>query len=280
MKSLTRAMLFVLLGAICAVASAQRNVLYSPLPTGTNRQQAMEAAWRVLVARGWLPAQTDRDSLEARKGMSGIRIAMRDNSLRYQDMTERARMRQRNREEGPSLTAIPQPELDGLRADLAAAFAARFPPVPGIPVATPSEVLLGGIDSRADPASVLEVARRAFVDRRWNVSAEGEETFVARIHAVDTDSTLRVFVADGALRYTDHTVDRRGAKGNTPDRWIANVRADIDRALAALPTREAAPPAGPGDAGERLRKLKAMLDSGLISQGEYDTKRAEILKGL
>lgn len=43
--------------------------------------------------------------------------------------------------------------------------------------------------------------------------------------------------------------------------------------------RSSATPAG-RDPVERLRKLKEMLDAGLISFGEYEAKRAEILSGM
>jgi hypothetical protein len=44
-------------------------------------------------------------------------------------------------------------------------------------------------------------------------------------------------------------------------------------------SRARRPPAQ-GDAEERLRTLKSLLDRGLITQAEYEAKRAEILKGL
>jgi hypothetical protein len=42
--------------------------------------------------------------------------------------------------------------------------------------------------------------------------------------------------------------------------------------MPALPA-----PAVPEDPVARLKQLKAMLDADLISQAEYDTKKAEIL---
>jgi hypothetical protein len=291
MKSRLRVLLFVLLAAAGAPASAQRHELFSPLPSGMDRAQALQVARQVLGARGWQLAQTDRDSLEARKGLSGIRISAGYNSLQYNDLTDRRHMRQRNREEGPSLAAIPQPEIDGLRADLGAAFAGRFTAVPGAEPGTPSTVLFDRIDPSLSPTSVMEAARHAFIGRRWKLTSEGEEVFVAQIRTVETDATLRVFFADGALRYTDVT-NRYGEKGYTeksrvPERWIVNLRSDIGRIFADLrretrpAAREPAPRAAQaGDAAERLRKLKSMLDSGLITPAEYESKRAEILRTL
>ena len=289
MKPALRALLFILLAGPCTAANAQRHVLYSPLPRGTERPQALEAARQVLLARGWEATLTDRQTIEARKGLSGIRISMWDNSLLYDDLTDRPQMRQRNRAEGPKRAAVPQAEIDALRADFGAAFAGKLPAVAAARVAGPGHVLLGGIAPSADPASVLGVARHAFAARRWQVTSDSENSFIARIRSGDTDSTLLVFLADGALRYTEGTVNRRGEKAEVPDRWIANVRKEIGRALAADGTREAPQPAArepapraaqAGDAAERLRKLKSALDAGLITQAEYDAKRAEILGGL
>jgi len=139
-------------------------------------------------------------------------------------------------------------------------------------------VLYSPLPSGTGGPQALDAARHAFVARRWQVTAESENSFVARIRHLDLDSTLQVSLADGALQYADHTINRKGEKTRVPDRWIAYLRGDIDRALAARePSFEAAQGRDPA---ERLQRLKAMLDSGLISRGEYDTKRAEILKGL
>jgi len=123
---------------------------------------------------------------------------------------------------------------------------------------------------------------------------ESEEVFVAQIRTFETDATLRVFLADGALRYADIT-NRYGEQryrdvSKLPERWISNLRADISNTLAAVARREppgavAPPPSAArqptaGDATERLRTLKSMFESGLITRGEYDSKRAEILKSL
>lgn len=48
--------------------------------------------------------------------------------------------------------------------------------------------------------------------------------------------------------------------------------------MNSTPSHTSATPAGePQDPVERLKKLKQMLDAGLISPGEYESKRAEII---
>jgi membrane protease subunit (stomatin/prohibitin family) len=61
----------------------------------------------------------------------------------------------------------------------------------------------------------------------------------------------------------------------------ARVLAD---SMTSSPQQPAAPATGGGAAGSdpvsTLRTLKELLDGGLISQEEYDVKRAEVLKRL
>lgn len=275
MKSALRATLFALLVGASGGASAQRNFNLAPVPEGVGREQALEVAGQVLSARGWSPTQTDMDSLEAQKSISGIRITFRNGMLRFGDLSERQRgeKQRHHRESGAQIAAIPQPEIDGLRADLATAFAGSRPAGTSKAATVPSQVLLS-VSPTLDPARVMAATRRAFVGRRWEVRPDESGSLVANLRSGDTDSTLRVFLADGALRYTDRTTGRNGQRDKVPERWIGYLRSDIRQALAALPATKAADPT------ERLRTLKALLDGGMITQAEYDTKRAEILKGL
>jgi len=256
-------------------ASAQRSFTLAPVPEGVGREQALEVARQVLAARGWNSTQTDVDSLEARKSISGIRIRFTNDVLRFSDLSERQRgeTQRQHRDSGAQLAAIPQPELDGLRADLAAAFAGDLPAHAAKPAAPRSQVLLP-VSPVLDAVRVMAETRGAFERRRWQVTQGESGSLVAHLRRGDTDSTLRVFLADGALRYSDRTTSRGGEKVQVPERWIGYLRSDISQALAALPATRAADPA------ERLRTLKALLDGGMITQAEYDAKRAEILKGL
>ena len=130
------------------------------------------------------------------------------------------------------------------------------------------------VPAGADPRAVMEAAREAFAGRKWAVSGDAEGALVARIRGLDIDSTLKVFLAGDSLRYIDNTVERKGAKGQVPERWLNYLRSDLRRSLNRL-----APPAAT-DPAQRLSQLKTLLDRGLITQAEYDAKRAEILKGL
>jgi hypothetical protein len=124
-----KAALFVVLFAAFAQAGAQSGVLVPSLPEDYDARGALEVARKVLVARGWTLPPSDRTTLDARKDNSNMRVFVSGRGLRFTDQSVRARgQKQReHREEGPQLTAVPQAEIDSLRADLVAAFEGRLP---------------------------------------------------------------------------------------------------------------------------------------------------------
>jgi len=264
------ALLAVLLAAF-AQAHAQKGVLVAPLPEGMDNKSILQVAKQVLTARGWMLVPEDENTIEAKKDRSGMRVFVGEKALRYSDESAGRRARQRNRNEGPQFAAVPQEEIDALRADLMAAFAGK-PPVAGFappPPRAPGQVLLA-LPAGADPQRVMEAAYSAFAGRKWAVGRGADGALVARNRNFDIDSTLKVFIGDGALRYIDGTVDRKGAKAQLPERWLNYIRADLRRPA----------PARDQNAAERLRQLKSLLDGGLITPTEYEAKRADILKGL
>lgn len=283
-----RALLLPPLLALFAPANAQPGVLVAPLPDDLDGKQVLDVARQVLTRRGWTLVPQDRASIEAEKAGSGLRIFLGDKALRFSDQSQRPRgVRQReHREEGPRLIAVPQSEIDELRADLAAAFAGQLPLADGKPLKPTSQLLFSGVPRDVEAEKIMAAARSAFVARRWEVSNDEDGALIAHIRSVDLDSTLKVFLADGALRFTDRTTDRKGGKARVPERWLNNLRADLRQTMSGLApgqerralARGGAPKEG--DPAERLKKLKSLLDSGLITQVEYDAKRTEILKDL
>lgn len=287
MKWPLRAALFVVLLAMLAPANAQRGVLASPLPDDLDSKQILDVARQVLTRHGWTLVPQDAAAIEAEKDRSGLRIFLGDRALRFSDLSQRPRgVRQREqRDEGPQLSAVPQNEIDALRGDLAAAFAGNLPLAGGKPLKPTSQLLFNGFRRDAEAEKVMAAARSAFVGRRWEVRNDADGALIAHIHSVDVDSTLKVFLVDGALRFTDRSTDRKGGKASVPERWVNYVRADLRQAASRLaPQGTKAPARGSaskqGDPAERLKKLKSLLDGGLITQAEYDAKRAEILKDL
>ena len=280
-----RLALFALLIAAFSQAHSQPGVLVSPLPEGADSKRILELTREVLVARGWSLVPGDARTIDAKKDLSAMRVFVEGKELRFSDQSLGPKMRQRNREEGPHTAAVPQGEIDALRADLFAAFIDRPLTAGGAPAAVPGQVLIP-IPAGADPQRVMEAAHNAFVGRRWVATRDVDGTLVARQRNLDVDATLRVFLANGALRFIDGTVVRNsGRKAQVPERWLTYIRTDLRYPIAQLAPREERKPAPPAtardsDAVERLRRLKALLDQGLISPSEYEAKRAEILKGL
>lgn len=145
--------------------------------------------------------------------------------------------------------------------------------VDAAPADEPGKVLLV-VPAGADPQGVMQAARNAFIRRKWTVSSDADGVIVARNRNFDVDAMLKVYLADGAVRFVDGTVDAKGRKGQVPERWLNYIRADLRRLERRA---DMARDAGPV---ERLRKLKAMLDAGFITPSEYESKRAEILRSL
>jgi hypothetical protein len=218
-----KAALFVVLFAAFAQAGAQRGVLVSSVPDGADARSTLEVARKVLVARGWTLAPSDRTTLDASKDNMNMRVFVSDGKLRFSDQSVRPRgQKQReHREEGPQLTGVPQAEIDSLRADLVAALPGQLISVP----------------AGADPQAVMKAARDAFTGRRWDVKEEADGGFVADIRGAQDSATLKVFLADGALRFLDRSTDRNGGKAQVPERWLNNIRTDLRRTMVTLAPR-------------------------------------------
>src|SRR6266496_1553531 len=131
-----------------------------------------------------------------------------------------------------------------MRFALFAVLLAALAPAHAQPAA-PGQVLLA-VPAGADPQQVMEAARSAFARRKWAVSLGADGALVVRNRNFDIDAMLRVFLADGTLRYIDDTVDSKGRKSQVPERWLNYIRADLSR---PAPRRDQ-------DATERLRQLK------------------------
>lgn len=168
---------------------------------------------------------------------------------------------------------------DALRRDSSPAYDAERPP---------GQLLYGELSPRLDRTALFETVRNVFLMRSWQIVADSAEGFDAHRRSDDIDARVRVFLFGNELRYTDDSTVQNGAqRAMAPARWIATLRTDLRTALAPMTARaeSQAPRAGAvqrdtRDPLERLRTLKALLDSGLITPAEYEAKRTEILKDL
>jgi hypothetical protein len=297
MKLPLRAALFVLLLAAFIPAEAQRGVLVSPLPDNLDKKQILDLAGQVLVRRGWTLVPQEAASIEAEKEHSGLRLFVSDRALRFSDLSQRPRgVRQREqREEGSPLTALPQKELDALRTDLAAAFAGQPRAADATSIADrPQSQVLMRVAPGSEAERVMDKVRVALSTRAWKLLPDEEGAVVAQNRSGELEARLKIFLAGDQLRFIDQStrsdsLSRRGEKiekAQVPERWIGCLRADLDKSLRELtPRKERRPLARDGapkgdDPVERMKKLKSLLDAGMITQAEYEAKRAEILLGL
>jgi len=301
MKRTGARLMAALLGAVCIAAAAQDRNL-AALPGGVSASEAIELARASLVARGWKILLSDATSVTAESGGSRIRVHAVGDALRYTDQADAA-VRQRSDAPDTRFVPIPPEQITVLRADIVSALGLdavrEVRAGPAAPRATfvEGQVLIDNLPPGMSEAQVMRAVRDALVGRRWVIlpSAPGEVT--ARLRKGVNNTTLRVLRDGNLLRYVDNTKIRvTQDMSEVPDRWISNLRSDIRRHLeeiriadnaraqrrtTAEPGPVAAQPAsGAANATERLRTLKQLFDSGAITQGEYDSKRAEILRGL
>ena len=245
-----------LLCGLSGLAIAQDDLLVERLPPSLAPGRVFEIARASLVARGWQVLSFNGASMISEYDGAKLRLFIAGDALRYQVMARAA----------PRL-------ISELRSDLLTSFdASRPPPATG-------RILIASIAPDKTEAEVLQAARAALVRRRWTLLPAPENVARARLtrsEGIGVDASVSLFMAGGKLHYVE-----RGA----PDRWIENLRADVSRLLHTRPVREA--PAGeatraPSPSGrfERLKTLKQLLDSGMITSEEYENKRAAILKDL
>ena len=167
----------------------------------------------------------------------------------------------------------------GLLLCLACGAAAQ---TPAPPVPERSKVLVGYFQAGTPRADVMQAARDALARRGWAIQTSSDEVIKARLTRRGSDAGLTIFYANGTLRYAE--------EGDMHEQWIDNLRSDIPRFLmnkrAASERAERAEAAkaragnSPSMNAERLRSLKQLYDSGIITREEYDRKRGEILKDL
>lgn len=278
---------------------AQDRPLVEELPKGMAVERAMQIAQSALAARGWRITSNQSTTIEAEDRSSKIRLSVADGAIRYRDLalTQGGRdpwakglyesMQQQQRRE-----PIPAQRIAELRTDLVAALGGNAASAK-LAEATPGFVLLGNLPANLTNDQILRAVWTALSGRRWIVLPSGSDTVIAEYTSGDTEGKLKVFIAGRDLRYTDEGTRQRssGAFTSLPENWLANLRADTSRALGQLstarqsagaspPAAASAPSASARTAAERMRALKELHDSGVITRDEYDRKRAEILKDL
>jgi hypothetical protein len=151
-------------------------------------------------------------------------------------------------------------------------------------------VIVEKVPAAVDRSETLRVVQDRLQALGWTVVGQNANAVWGRYVGQNIEVRLRVFIDDGTLRYEESATDlgaaRRGAHPatSTPARWINAIRSEVDSALRArAATLETSlPPASPPKRShtDRLEELRKMLDAGLITNEDYEKKRAEILKDL
>jgi hypothetical protein len=155
-------------------------------------------------------------------------------------------------------------------------------------------VLVENVPAGLDKATVLTVVRNALTYREWTIVDTFPSAISAKISRGRVDARIRISVVDKTLRYQESALttelSTRVTKTSTPSRWINFLRSDITTELEARAkagATEASSKETPKAASkastntvQRMEELKQLLDRGLISNEEYERKRAEILKDL
>ena len=283
----------------CGVGFAQDRSLVEQLPKGMPVERVLQIAQAALASTGWRISGGQMTTIDAEDRNSKIRLSVADGAIRYRDLAQGGRepwakglyesMQQQQR-----LDPIPAQRIADLRAQIIAALS-------GSPVASastqaaaaPGQDLVENVPPDLSKEQVLRAAWTALAGHQWIVKPGSGDVLLAEITSGDTDAKLKVFMVGRRLRYTDEGSKSRssGVAISVPERWIGYLRADTARALSQIQMAESgkagnAPPASgsaPASArttAERLRALKELHDSGVITRDEYDKKRAEILKDL
>jgi hypothetical protein len=257
----------LLLGMLlaCAEAAAQAGrvlpatrIFLAPLPADLDAARILERSREGLAAGGWSVDADGAGYVAARRDSARIQLLHVPGVLRYEVLRG----------------SVADEAIAALRAKVRAAVGQA--PL-GAPTGKP---LAGNIPPDADPAQVLEITRVAFGARRWT-AAVSDHAVHARIKTYRAEAAMVVFMTGSGLQYAE--------EGEVPEDWIARLRGDIPRYLQdGLPQASRArrgpggaePRQAQGDTGERLRSLKQLFDSGMITREEYEKKRAAILKAI
>jgi hypothetical protein len=151
-----------------------------------------------------------------------------------------------------------------------------------VPARADDKLLLAELPAGVDKKALMGIVSTALIGRRWTVFDTSADSVSAKIRYSNSEARIRIFTADNVLKYVDSTewqdsASNQAAKGTPPplpERWIYLLRSDISTRLDQHKRQAANEPS------TRMQRLKELLDKGLITQSEYEKKRAEIVKSL
>jgi len=290
---MSRSILAPILWLSCGLGFAQDRPLVERLPNGMAVDRVMQIAQSALAMGGWRITSNQATTIEAEDGNSKIRLFVADGAIRYTDLAQARRdpwakglyesMQQ------PRRDPIPAQRIADLRAQIVAGLSGNPAAASRATPAEAGQLLIGNLPGNLSNDQILRAVWSALSGRRWIVQPGSGDSINAEYTSGDTAGKLQVFLVGRDLRYLEDGTRQRssGRPTSLPDNWIANLRADTSRTLMEMSAKK--PPAAPANSAiaanprtvaERLRALKELHDSGVITRDEYDKKRAEILKDL
>lgn len=142
--------------------------------------------------------------------------------------------------------------------------------------------------------AVSRASAAAFIGRKWEVQSFNEGRVVGYLNHRGIKATLELKILEDRIVYVcDCTKTKTGPAGRrtgrrsvrwTPVKWINNLRQDIQKSLLdssyAAESGRQVDRSNRSSIRERLKVLEDLLSEHLVSQEEYDTKRAAILSEL
>jgi Short C-terminal domain len=99
----------------------------------------------------------------------------------------------------------------------------------------------------------------------------------AMIMPIATAALARKETADAMIVFADGTVHSVALDGSSA---VRQARKECVEFNAQAGNTTSVIPANDDDPGKKLRKLQELLDAGLLSQQEYETKRAEVISSI
>lgn len=143
-------------------------------------------------------------------------------------------------------------------------------------------------------SDAMLITSKAAVRRKWSVSESGENQLQLKLKHRDYTAVLDLSFSKGKISYSDSTtyLDRWAASRAVhdgappvepvpkpvPAKWLANLKKDIRKGLADAPrSSSASGRSSEDDVVTKLEKLKKLRDKKLITEAEYEAKKAEIL---
>jgi len=163
------------------------------------------------------------------------------------------------------------------------------------------ETLLIPLPKNLPKGFAAKIAADAFQGRQWTVVSASRDEVTGEIDHRGISATLRLTILDDRITYscerTDTGAAPRQGSGHGPaarnqptpsvtgpctgsrlQRWIRNIASDSEQMLVLAGLEESSDDdADRAPLAERLSILDELRSQGLVSQQEYDAKRAQIL---